>query len=140
MPAASTYRVQASADDEILALGGLTSAADKLPYFTGSGTADVASFTAAARTVLDDATVLAMLSTLTGQTLPLASANQAVVTIGNTNNAIGGLTISAVPLQAELQALRDACETLADDVRALSTLVHSMRTALVSATIIKGSA
>jgi hypothetical protein len=40
---------------------------------------------------------------------------------------IGGLTISDPPTQAEVQALRDKAEELADDVRALSTLVHAQR-------------
>jgi hypothetical protein len=41
------------------------------------------------------------------------------VTLGNTNNEIGGLAISAAYSQAEVTALRDKCEELADDVRSL---------------------
>jgi len=80
-----------------------------------------------------------------------ASANQAAVSAPaafvNTNGAIGGLTISAAYAQAEVQALRDACEVLADDCRALrdkvatyETLLTAMRSAFVSAGLIKGSA
>ena len=47
------------------------------------------------------------------------------VTLVNTDGAIGGLAIGATYSQAEVQALRNAAETLADDVRALKAALSS---------------
>ena len=69
-----------------------------------------------------------------------SGAAQAAVTLGNVDGAIGGLPISDPPTQAEVQAMRDKTEELADDVRALSALVHALRGALVAVGVVKGSA
>jgi anti-sigma factor RsiW len=67
-----------------------------------------------------------------------SGADQAATTLGKVDGEIGELTISDPPTQAEVQALLEACEELADDVRALATLVHALRRALVGVWALKG--
>jgi len=79
-------------DPELAAIAGLTSAADKVPYFTGSGTAAVADFTSFGRSLVDDADASAARTTLGLGTIATQAANNVNISGGS----ITGITDLAI--------------------------------------------
>ncbi|MBF0374736.1 MAG: hypothetical protein HQL39_15130, partial [Alphaproteobacteria bacterium] len=91
---ASVYQ---AADADLTAIAGLTSAADRVPYFTGSGTASLATLTSFGRNLIDDADAAAGRTTLGLGSASTAGSNL-FAQVGGTNSFVGAQRGSVVTL------------------------------------------
>jgi len=97
-------------DAELAALAGLASAADALPYFTGSGTASTSTLTSFIRTLLDDTNAAAARTTLDVD--QAGTDNSTNVTLAGTPNylTLSGqeITLTQLDLADDLAAFSSA--------------------------------
>tara|TARA_Y100000310_G_scaffold328215_1_gene395991 strand:- start:18176 stop:19453 length:1278 start_codon:yes stop_codon:yes gene_type:complete len=110
-------------DAELAAIAGLTSVADRLPYFTGSGTASLATFTAAGRALIDDADAAAQRTTLGLGTLAVQSTVNDDDWSG-TDLAIGNGGTGSSTASAAFTALKQAASPTATGVVELATVAE----------------
>jgi hypothetical protein len=121
------------------AIGALTPAADRLPYYTSASVAALATFTAFARTLLDDATASAARTTLALGTIATQDANSVAITGGTISGitdllvadggtgASNGLNARAnlgLAIGSDVQAQSARLQDIADNLTATSGTVE----------------
>lgn len=122
-------------DAELAAIAGLTSAADKLPYFTGSGTAALTDFTTFGRSLVDDSDAATARSTLGLGTIATQNSNNVTISGGT----ISGITDIAVADGGTGASTASGARTnlgvaIGSDVQAWDADLDTLATVFVTAT------
>ena len=101
------------ADATLTALAGLTTAADKIPYFTGTDTASVATLTSFSRTLLDDVD-----AATARQTLGAQASDATLTALAGVSTAADKIPYFTGTDTASVATLTSFSRTLLDDVDA----------------------